>query len=57
MASLVEKYQGLLKKLLPPGRAWENVKEHEILKAIATETKPIKASLVQNQYSRFRFVN
>lgn len=37
MASLVEKYQGLLKKLLPPGRAWENVKEHEILKAIATE--------------------
>jgi len=37
MASNLKKYQSLFKKLLPMGRSWENVKEHDLFKGMAVE--------------------
>ena len=37
MASNIDKYQTLLKKLLPLGRAWDEIKRHELLRGMAVE--------------------
>lgn len=37
MPARLEKYQDLLKRLFPVGRAWENVKNHNLLRGMAIE--------------------